>query len=276
MKTFRQLLALLMMNVVVLAILALPAGATSPEEDFDKLVADLIRFHDLGLLSGGSGEPVTFDAMGAHAQGFSAEAIKLGQQIADQTNEIVDQLVETNQLAEAGMTTQKQVIMLDTRGRPELQGFLAEATNRRNAQAGTGAQEAETEGAEVEPLGIPGSHFVCGYYPNPKPPRAAPWVNHSSPDPAATLRSWGYHQTPDFAGGGWTRNQTYKPVFCGWGTFRDHAIISGQNIFREQNYTDSPGGEPNPEVWRTGPWPYADWPLYVNWWHQRCNPQCPD
>src|SRR5918992_1679673 len=110
MKTFRQLLALLMMNVMVLAILALPAGATSPEEDFDKLVADLIRFHDLGLLSGGSGEPVTFDAMGAHAQGFSAEAIKLGQQIADQTNEIVDQLVETNQLAEAGMTTQKQVI----------------------------------------------------------------------------------------------------------------------------------------------------------------------
>lgn len=39
-------------------------------------------------------------------------------------------------------------------------------------------------------------------------------------------------------------------------------------FIREQNYTGEPGGEPNPEIYSSGPWPYPDWPLYVLWWHE--------
>jgi hypothetical protein len=58
------------------------------QEDFDRLAADLEAFHQLELLRGGSGEPVVFDSDAARAHGFSADAIELGQQIADQTNDI--------------------------------------------------------------------------------------------------------------------------------------------------------------------------------------------
>ena len=268
MKTLRPLLALLVTSALALIIPAHPCGATSPEEDFERLAADLQQFHALGLLQGGNGEPVTFDAKTARAQGFAAESITLGQQVADETNKLI------NQLEEAEERGWNYPIPLDIRGQPELQRFLAEATRRFEAQAVLPEQEMEATPEEAE--GIPGSHVVCGYYPNPKPPSAAPWRDYTSSNPAATLQSLGYHPTPGRAGGGWTRNQTYQPLFCGFGTFRDHARITGPTRFREQNYKRTPGGEPNPEVWRTGPWPYPDWPLYVYWWHKRCKPNCPD
>jgi hypothetical protein len=108
----------------------------------------------------------------------------------------------------------------------------------------------------------------CGWFPNPKPSQAGPWKNIPRTNPAKVLRAWGYHPTPGIAGGGWTRPQTWRASSCGKNTFRDHAYIIEPRTIREQNYTGSPTGEPNPEVWRSGPWPYAEWPAYVAWWHR--------
>lgn len=122
--------------------------------------------------------------------------------------------------------------------------------------------------------------YECGSIVRPRPRRAMPAVLVGEvADPAATLSSWGYHRTPGFAGGGWTRPQTYNPARCGISTYRDHAFVGLRFTscigtacefrwpIREQNYVAAPYGEPNPEVWRSGPWPYATWPAYVYWWH---------
>ena len=104
----------------------------------------------------------------------------------------------------------------------------------------------------------------------------ADWTRHSSSNPRATLRAAGYHYTPPpFAGirnTHFTRPQTYQPSLCGRKTFRDHAIIrddDNNDIYQTQEYTGwIPPGEPNPEIHRSGPWPYLEWPAYVAWWHQ--------
>lgn len=108
----------------------------------------------------------------------------------------------------------------------------------------------------------------CGIYWSPKPGSAKSWVTHKVNNADATLRSWGYRSTPGLAGGGWTRSQTWHPWNCGFNTFRDHALRIDSRTIREQNYHGwNPRGEPNPEVYASGPWPYSTWPAYVYWWH---------
>lgn len=113
--------------------------------------------------------------------------------------------------------------------------------------------------------------YHCGTFWHPLPPNGAPWISHTRSNPSETLRSWGYHETPDVAGGGWTRPRTYDWWWCGFETFRDHAYIdpNGTTIHEQKYEGWTPPGEPNPEVWRSGPWPYATWPAYVRWWHSR-------
>jgi hypothetical protein len=117
--------------------------------------------------------------------------------------------------------------------------------------------------------------YKCGWYVRPNPRRAATWnAQGGYSDPSATLASWGFHRTPGFAGGGWTRAQTFSWPLCGFGTFRDHAFfgrdgnLANSFVINLQDYGDPPYGEPNPEVWRSGPWPYPTWPTYVWWWHR--------
>jgi hypothetical protein len=258
MKSFPVRLPLLVVGAMAAVLSASPSGAAGPEEDFELLAAALQRFHELKVLQGGSDRPVTFNAAAARAYGFSAQAIKLGQEIADATNDIV------HQQKKAGRTGRDDPIVLDTRGQPELDRFLGEATKRAKARAA--ASDPGTETAP-EKEAVPGiAHLVCGYYPNPKPSRAGPWRSYTSSSPAATLRRLGYHATPGILGGGWTRAQTYQWLICGFRNYRDHALITGRTSFREQNYKGSPGGEPNPEF--GAPWPYPDWPVYVIWWHR--------
>ena len=87
-----------------------------------------------------------------------------------------------------------------------------------------------------------------------------------------TLTSWGYEDSGN-SRIGWSRKKTYNPYHCGYGTFRDQAGIGNRNTIYEQNYDGkiTPAGEPNPEVWKSGPWPYAEWPTYVYWWHEIAN-----
>jgi hypothetical protein len=119
----------------------------------------------------------------------------------------------------------------------------------------------------------------CGFFGKPKPKRPAQWVNQGYVEgPETYLASQGYHKTPrGRMGGGWTRPQTYLPLLCGWNTYRDHAQINYTVCIVEpyracqvgqQVYSGDPGGEPNVELHRSGPWPYLSWPAYVMYWHR--------
>jgi hypothetical protein len=253
--------------VIALAAILMPTSALAekPRSNFAWLAADMVRFHTLGILQGDFERGVTFNTALARQLGFSKLAIRLGEQIAAATNDLITGVKEA-QLREDSVQVTELTIQIERY--PDLQQFWFDAAIQ---SAQKKLEGADLFAKEIEPLGVTGiSHLVCGYYPNPKPSTNGRWTTHNNiSNPAATLRSWGYHETwpPDYTGGGWTRPQTYQPLLCGWSTYRDHAFIAGPNTIREQNYTDPPGGEPNPEVYRSGPWPYPDWPAYVYWWH---------
>lgn len=262
----RILLSILVI-AMVLAAISMPASALAgkPGDNYARLAVDLARFHTLGILKGDYKRGVTFNATLARKYGFSEPAIRLGEQVAAVTNDLI---AGTKQAQIEGNSFQITEISVEIERYPDLRRFWLDVA-KPNAHGSLDATNLFAK--ELEPLGLLGaSHIVCGYYPNPKPSTNGPWTTHQNiSDPAATLRSWGYHETwpPDYTGGGWTRPQTYQPLLCGWSTYRDHAFIAGPTTIREQNYTGSPGGEPNPEVYRSGPWPYPDWPAYVYWWH---------
>lgn len=129
--------------------------------------------------------------------------------------------------------------------------------------------------------------YKCGFFGNDRPRRAAQrFTEFNVQDPEGRLRSLGYHKTRNrFFGGGWTRPQTYLSVLCGFNTFRDHSNIvscgthnygDGTGTHRvcdisrqEYDKAKPPYGEPNPEFYRSGPWPYLAWPAYVAIWHRK-------
>jgi hypothetical protein len=150
-------------------------------------------------------------------------------------------------------------------------------------QATTALNEGETLSLKSRKVQNPLTHFAligspvtealgmadCGIYWSPKPGIAKSWVTmRGFRDAQATLRSWGYHDS-HIPGAGWTRPQTWHAWNCGWNTFRDNAVPVNSSTINEQNYNGwNPRGEPNPEVYISGPWPYSTWPAYVFWWHQ--------
>lgn len=227
----------------------------SPSEFID-LSADLMRMER--FYSGGNGDLVTFDAKSAMAQGFKSESVALATELAAYTNALIvmaQQAIEID-----GEIAALPVSLADYQ---RVQAYFAAATEF--------AQSAANGGANPEGWCSPSltdAACTCGHWQYPRPSSAAPWRNWTSSNPSSTLTSWGYHTTPDWAGGDWTRPQTYYPARCGNNTFRDHAYITGSTTFREQNYSGfTPRGEPNPEFWAGGPWPYGAWPAYVQWWH---------
>ncbi len=225
----------------------------------------MARFHALGILQGDYERGVTFNAALARQYGFSEPAIRLGEQVAAITNALIAGIKQARLKGDPARVTE---VSVEIERYPDLRQFWLDVA-KLNTQVRLDATNLFAKA--IEPLEVPGaSHIVCRYYPNPKPSTNGTWTTHQNvSDPAATLRNWGYHETwpPDYTGGGWTRPQTYEPLLCGWDTYRDHAFIAGPTTIREPNYTGSPGGEPNPEVYRSGPWPYPDWPAYVYWWH---------
>lgn len=109
---------------------------------------------------------------------------------------------------------------------------------------------------------------VCWGFWNPLPNRAAPWygITMSSQYSHNYLLNIWFHKTEETYGWGYTRPQFYRPDVCWYGTFRDHAYISG-NTVRIQDYANfTPRWEPNPEI-QNYFWPYYTWPAYVAWWH---------
>jgi hypothetical protein len=258
------------------------------QPDFDALSGDLVLMRE--LFQGGNAQPVTFDSEAAHHQGFSSESIKLAEEITAYSNDLslaASNLKSTEraEMSEQGEAVSKESVDVtqldvDVENYPLLQWFFDKATERRNNLAISKKPLTNDESQSslaVQGFMLPGTaELVCGSFGNPRPSAGAfdRW-HRNVRDPKATLKSWGYHQTPStFAGiptgGGWTRAQTYSPLICGLGTYRDHAAIPRPNLIQEQNYEGwTPRGEPNPEVWLSGPWPYPYWPAYVRWWHSR-------
>jgi hypothetical protein len=167
----------------------------------------------------------------------------------------------TSQSVNGASSTSITAAPIDSAAFPKVSAYFAAAT----------AREQTSEGMEVSGwcnASLTDAACTCGHWLYPRPTTSAPWRSYTSSNPSSTLTSWGYHETPSWAGGGWTRSQTYYPSRCGNSTFRDHAYIASPTTFSEQNYSGfTPRGEPNPEVWASGPWPYPVWPSYVQWWH---------
>ena len=82
----------------------------------------------------------------------------------------------------------------------------------------------------------------------------------------------GFHHTTAYACGEYGKNCSETDFTRGkdyWGNyghcdspiFRDHGYIEGEGQYSIQC------GEPNPEI-HTYKWPYINWPIYVDWWHE--------
>ena len=224
---------------------------------FASLAQDLLKMES--LFSGGNGDLVTFDSSTAQQLGFNEESIRLAEEMAAYTNDLIVAAAKAQEFVQAANA---DLLNVDATAYTRLQAFFVAATEYSNST------ESEVEAAGWCNQTLTDAACSCGHWWNPRPSRAATWVNYRTSNSANTLTSWGYHQTPDWAGGGWTRAQTYYSSRCGNNTFRDHAYTTGSTTFREQNYSGfTPRGEPNPEFWNGGPWPYPAWPTYVQWWH---------
>lgn len=187
---------------IALAAILMPTSALAekPGSNFARLAADMARFHALGILQGDFERGATFNAALARQLGFSQPAIRLGEQIAAATNDLIAGVKAAQQRKDSVQVTE---LTIQIERYPDLQQFWFDAAIQ---SAQRGLDDADLFAKEIEPLGVPGaSHVVCGYYPNPKPSTNGPWTTHNNiSNPAATLRSWGYHETwpPDYTGGG--------------------------------------------------------------------------
>lgn len=235
---------------------------------FETLAQDLVRMHF--LFKGGNGIPVIFDSRTARSQGYSDGSIRLAEELAAYTNELTRAAMKSANPREASVAK----LNVGTQRYARMTSFFSQAAKRDGTSVSKDDDSSVSidKGPSILALGIIGiAEYECGSFSRPLPNRSATPREHYSRNPAQTLASWGYHRTPDYAGGGWTRPRTYKWWVCGWNTFRDDAwtLIRRPNYIQEQNYSGwTPNGEPNPEVWRSGPWPYATWPAYVAWWHK--------
>lgn len=226
-------------------------------------------------MRGGGTEPVAFDINAAREAGIDEESIELARQMVAHTNALLEAAKATGNVESASIA-KTNVTMEDFPAVDEYfqqASLVARSRQGREDSASPKGEPPSSSTNEMAALAVDpfqAAYQNCGVWWNPLPTRAAPWVTYTSSNPDATLRSWGYHGTPSHIfGGGYTRAQTYMWWICGFGTFRDHAVIFSSNQFREQNYAGwRPRGEPNPEVYASGPWPYPLWPSYVSWWHQ--------
>jgi hypothetical protein len=272
-------------------------AAKDPAAAFAALDAEFRRLHEQGLFEGskteqgrGRGKPVKVRADAARKQRFSKQSIRLAEESAAFTNALVaslsdeapaidlararDQLRHYPTLAryfEAAAQVSAAASAPPQPGAPPTEASVAPAAPPTTEGGDQPADSASAQGLIVDEVF---KRWACGWFTNPKPPFAAGRHVYYASDPMAELRQKGYHNTVPgadaFNENDWTRSQTWHPEVCGLWTFRDHANIRVDGTsYREQSYVGwSPPGEPNPELYLSGPWPYLDWPAYVLWWHE--------
>lgn len=157
------------------------------------------------FFTGGSGVPVIFDADGAHRQGFSPQAIKLAEQMAAFSNDVMviaNGVSEKNSSAQqpeqggqekATLVMQKATIALENY--TELNSFFNAASQRQSEEAATPDTGVSKTNQSSALFVFETPATVCGSFLTPRPSRAAPWVQFTSNNPWNTLYQWGYHPT---------------------------------------------------------------------------------
>lgn len=269
MLTLRRIrIFIVLLTLVVFSVPLGSAIAKAPAPNFETLSHELNRVEHLFAVAS-DGQTVVFDTKAAQRLGISDEGIKLAQETAALTNEIVARALSNARATGSRVeitTISIEGINIDMSQYPTLAAYNAEALRRVEAGVDNSSIAASLNSAQS----------VCGSKTNPVPSSAAPWVRkgpYNSKSAAETqLKNWGYYRAWWIPGGDWTRDQTYQQSTCKKNTYRDHAISPFQSgtkwYFNEQNYTGTVPGEPNPvmSALPTG-WPYLTWPDYVLWWH---------
>ncbi len=263
-------------------------GKANPPRD--QFVSKATELHeilgDTNLFKSGNGGVLTFDEGLAAQRGISQATIKLSKELVGMTNEL-------QSLTEQSGIKDITAFKLDMSKYPSTSNFyegLTENNSRNKALSQSNPEitlpendliaDADIRTKENKPRWMGNDQF-CGVWWNPRPSRAKDWVRFNTSNPEQLLRSWGYKAPDRFFPSwvssdlrnrsqrlGWTRPQTWNPSNCGLRTYRDNAVPNNGFVW-EQNYDGwNPRGEPNPEVWASGPWPYGVWPAYVYWWHE--------
>lgn len=272
-KYFGATVFVLMVNLVFLVTSIRTIIAEDSSLDFGTLTLDLIEMNDLFQIDLDQ-QTIVFDSEAATRKGFYPGSIKLAEEMSAFTNEIVDKAaraakrhgikyVELINIKEARVNINKY---------PALKAYSREASARR----GSGLINRDFF---IKPNDTDDPKTVCGSVNNPVPSSAAAWTKKgpfsTKQNAEQELSNLGYYKTSRFAGGGYTRNQTYNESICKKDNYRDHASNPFKNTsdnkwyFNEQNYTGDIPGEPNPVmVKKASNWPYLTWPYYVWWWHR--------
>jgi len=256
---------------LVTSIQTIIAENSSP--DFDILSLELEAMDDLFQTSADQ-QTISFDSEAATRKGFSRESIKLAEEMATFTNKVVINAVKAAKrhgVKDVELINIKEA-RIDINKYPSLAIYFREASVRR-------AKGLINGDFILRPNATDDSKTVCGSTNNPVPSSAAAWTVQGPFDTKQKaeqkLSSLGYYKTSKYAGGGYTRNQTYNESICKKNTYRDQALDPYQSIsdnkwyFKEQNYTGDIPGEPNPVMSiKPSNWPYLTWPVYVRWWHK--------
>ena len=220
----------------------------------------MTKSEDLGdmeaLFYGDKDSPIGFDAGKARGLGFSEESIALAKELAAYTHALV--FADT----------------VPEQPPPWVKYYFDCATKYHKERERDANQEGDNQVAGWCSEWLTDAACTCGHWGYPRPYDNGSWQTRTpeaGQSPADALRARGYHETSEIMGGGWTRPQTYEPNTCGSNTFRDHGQIQGSNYSVQEYEGVTPPGEPNPEVHKSGPWPYVTWPAYVYWWHETRN-----
>lgn len=276
-KFFKRTALVLMVALVFLVTSIQTIIAEDSSPDFDILSLELAEMDSLFQVDTDQ-QTVVFDSESALRKGFSAESIKLAEEMAVFTNNIVNKATKAakrHKVKDAELINIKEA-RVNINKYPSLAIYLREASVR----CANGSINGDFT---LKRKGTNDPRTVCGSINNPVPSSAAKWTTRGPFDSegASTrggakgyLHSLGYYSSSPFAGGGYTRNQTYNKKICKKDTYRDHALDPFKNTsdnkwyFKEQDYTGSIPGEPNPVI-TTNPfnWPYLTWIVYVKWWH---------
>lgn len=263
-KKLRFSLLAIVVTAIVSAIAYIPVSAKGNRFEKFYQLSDEVNQLNTEYFTGQGEERVEFEMQRAKKDGFSNESLQIASEMERYTNDLIRQAKLQPEMDRADVRKLK----VSTKSYPHLERYFKQAT------------EAATESAEIAKATSYAQNkaYICGTWSHPVPsdgvhnrqenrfgPYQFPWYAEWQ------LQGWGYHAPPWWLDrSGWTRDETYQPVYCGYRTFRDNAAIQeegGSFYIYEQNYTGYVPGEPSPEVWRSGPWPYSTWPSYVNWWH---------
>lgn len=223
---------------------------------------------------------VTFDKKAAIRDGFALDSVVLNEELTEYTNELIDSYIVSLEGKESiAVDVNKHKNIVDFYNKPNEKnkagGFKLDTTKTSQLPK----NEINVEALEV--ISEQEGAATCGYYGNLKPSSGKNWDvfyynKNTQSEAQQILYNWGYHATPQSAGGSYTRAITWNYYPCGDGTFRDQGQVwrgtSGKWHASEQNYSGwLPRGEPNPEVWTNWHWPYTIWPSYVSYWHANVN-----